>query len=610
MSKIVKNAQGVEFNLSTNDFSFVQNEHKIFDRKLETKPTTFLKDAFRRFCKNKSSVVGAIIIGIIILMSIVVPIATPKIGAYDVSAPSHPSEETLKPKLFDAGTGFWDGTEEISGIHAVQDDEGNWWPGAGTTYKREAMSNIKHYQDHEGNNFVSFTYDSYAALYGVVEKDIDQLDLMKYISQGWIDVEYGQEIEVVDFPVEKCLLQSNEDKTQKFYIPNSTDAENLTKYGKIFPKDIRDYSENKNSNGEVVSVSFKYTRYAFTLTTPVEECTFNNVDSVWYPNVLPEGITVKSLYNYKEVYTDKLDENGNVVKDEHGNAVQELDSILYDYVPFKILSEVAEECPVSEIYGFKVTVHTKKSTIIKAICKVENYKSFGYTKAPKFIFGTDQLGRDLFTRCFAGMMESLIFSLVITTICFVFGLVWGSISGYFGGNVDLIMERFMEILSGVPSVVIITLFRLHLMKGPEDTLWVFALSLCVTGWMGTASRTRTQFYRFKGREYILASRTLGSSDFRLIFKHILPNAMGTIVTGAALMIPGLIFTEASYAYLGLGLQGGSSFGAILADNQGALKTDPYLILFPSVIISLLMISFNLFGNGLRDALNPSLKGSE
>ena len=86
--------------------------------------------------------------------------------------------------------------------------------------------------------------------------------------------------------------------------------------------------------------------------------------------------------------------------------------------------------------------------------------------------------------------------------------------------------------------------------------------------------------------------------------------MGTIVTGAALMIPGLIFTEASYAYLGLGLQGGSSFGAILADNQGALKTDPYLILFPSVIISLLMISFNLFGNGLRDALNPSLKGSE
>ena len=116
MSKIVKNAQGVEFNLSTNDFSFVQNDSKIFDRKLETKPTTFLKDAFRRFCKNKSSVVGAIIIGIIILMSIIVPIATPAVGAYDIDAPSHPSEEKLKPKLFEAGTGFWDGTEEIKDV--------------------------------------------------------------------------------------------------------------------------------------------------------------------------------------------------------------------------------------------------------------------------------------------------------------------------------------------------------------------------------------------------------------------------------------------------------------------------------------------------------------
>jgi oligopeptide transport system permease protein len=143
-----------------------------------------------------------------------------------------------------------------------------------------------------------------------------------------------------------------------------------------------------------------------------------------------------------------------------------------------------------------------------------------------------------------------------------------------------------------------------------DALWVFALALCLTGWMGTASRTRTQFYRFKGREYVLASRTLGASDMRLIFRHILPNALGTIVTSTVLMIPGLIFTEASLSYLGLGLQGSDSFGTILSENQGKLGEYPALILFPSVVISLLMISFNLFGNGLRDALNPSLKGSE
>ena len=128
--------------------------------------------------------------------------------------------------------------------------------------------------------------------------------------------------------------------------------------------------------------------------------------------------------------------------------------------------------------------------------------------------------------------------------------------------------------------------------------------------MGTASRTRTQFYRFKGREYILASRTLGASDTRLIFRHILPNALGTIVTSSVLMIPSLIFTESTLSYLGLGLNGSNSFGNILSDNQAYLQTYPALIVFPSVIISLLMISFNLFGNGLRDALNPSLKGSD
>ena len=128
--------------------------------------------------------------------------------------------------------------------------------------------------------------------------------------------------------------------------------------------------------------------------------------------------------------------------------------------------------------------------------------------------------------------------------------------------------------------------------------------------MGTAARTRTQFYRFKGREYILASRTLGSSDMRLIFKHILPNAMGTIITSAVLMIPSVIFSEASVAYLGIGLAEMDSLGVILSDNQKFIETNPTLIVFPSVIMALIMISFNLFGNGLRDAFNPSLKGAE
>jgi len=128
--------------------------------------------------------------------------------------------------------------------------------------------------------------------------------------------------------------------------------------------------------------------------------------------------------------------------------------------------------------------------------------------------------------------------------------------------------------------------------------------------MGTSATTRTQFYRFKGREYVLASRTLGSSDFRLILKHILPNAMGTIITGSVLMIPRVIFSEATLAYLNLGLQGKQSFGIMMANNQQYLGIYPNLVIFPAIIIALMMISFNLFGNGLRDAFNPSLKGSD
>jgi oligopeptide transport system permease protein len=128
--------------------------------------------------------------------------------------------------------------------------------------------------------------------------------------------------------------------------------------------------------------------------------------------------------------------------------------------------------------------------------------------------------------------------------------------------------------------------------------------------MGTAGTTRTQFYRYKGREYILASRTLGAGDMRLIFKHILPNALGTIITGSVLKTPSVIFSEATLSYLNLGLQGSNSFGNILSTNQKFLQTAPVLIIFPAIIISVIMISFNLFGNGLRDALNPSLKGSD
>ena len=128
-----------------------------------------------------------------------------------------------------------------------------------------------------------------------------------------------------------------------------------------------------------------------------------------------------------------------------------------------------------------------------------------------------------------------------------------------------------------------------------------------------ASTTRMQFYRFKGQEYVLASRTLGAKDRRLIFKHILPNAIGTLVTSCVLMIPGVIFSESSLSYLGIinfSTSGINSIGALLEEGQPTFSDYPHMILFPALVISLLMISFNLFGNGLRDAFNTTLRGSE
>ena len=205
---------------------------------------------------------------------------------------------------------------------------------------------------------------------------------------------------------------------------------------------------------------------------------------------------------------------------------------------------------------------------------------------------------------FEGTRLSLILGVITSAVCFIFGLIWGAICGYFGGTVDLVMERFTDILSGVPWIVVMTLVIIK----AGSSFGTFVLALCLTGWIGTAAITRTQFYRFRGREYVLASRTLGASDARLIAKHILPNAMGTIITSAVLMVPSVIFSEATLSYLNLGFRDLPSLGVTLSQNQTHLNTYPFLLIFPSVIIALLMICFNLFGNGLRDAVNPSLKG--
>ena len=240
-----------------------------------------------------------------------------------------------------------------------------------------------------------------------------------------------------------------------------------------------------------------------------------------------------------------------------------------------------------------------------------NYYQYLNGTEPTYIMGTTALGQDLFCAIGSGARFSLIFALLVSAINLSIGAVYGAIQGYYGGTIDMILDRISDILSGVPMMVVITLFQLHLGKdfGP---LGAFMLAFVVTGWIGMAALTRKQFYRFKSQEFVMAARTLGASDRRLMFKHIFPNAIGTIITSCALVIPGVIRSETTFTYLGIvNLQdiSGTTIGTLLSQGNATFTTAPHTMLWPSIFMGLLMICFNLFGNGLRDAFNPTTRGA-
>ncbi len=231
-------------------------------------------------------------------------------------------------------------------------------------------------------------------------------------------------------------------------------------------------------------------------------------------------------------------------------------------------------------------------------------------KEPLFVLGATHAGKDLFTCLSGGARFSFVLAVIVATVNLFIGAIYGSIEGYYGGKVDIIMERVVDILASVPSMIVITLLKYHL---NASHILILFLSFFLTGWTGMAGRTRMQFYRFKNQEYVLVARTLGAKDRRIMFKHIFPNAIGTLITSSVLVIPGVIFSETSLSYLGIiSLNTGNltSVGTLLSNGQTYLFTYPHMILFPAIFISLLMLCFNLFGNGLRDAFNPSLRGTE
>ena len=219
-------------------------------------------------------------------------------------------------------------------------------------------------------------------------------------------------------------------------------------------------------------------------------------------------------------------------------------------------------------------------------------------------FGSDNLGRDIYVRVLYGARISLLIAFVATLVNFFIGVLYGGIAGFAGGRVDNIMMRIVDIISTVPLMLYVILLTVLIGSGLKSII----ITLGSVYWVRMARIVRGQTLSLKEQEYVLAAKTLGANNWRIMVRHLIPNAMGPIIVAMTMMIPNAIFTEAFLSFIGLGVSPPqASWGTLANDALGGIRTYGYALFFPSMAISITMMAFNLLGDGLRDALDPRLR---
>ena len=265
-----------------------------------------------------------------------------------------------------------------------------------------------------------------------------------------------------------------------------------------------------------------------------------------------------------------------------------------------LLTAMSIFAPMVSKFDYREQHYSHTNAPMGTVCNESGAEGEGHVH----YFGTDTLGRDIFTRIWMGGRVSLTIAVVSALVDLILVSIYGGVSGYFGGKVDMLIQRFLEVANGIPRLVIVTLLLLVLQPGMITI--IFALML--TEWVGMSRIARAEMLKLKDQEFVLASRTLGAGSFFIIFKEVLPNIIGPIITQVMFSIPTAIFTEAFLSFVGLGIPVPQcSLGSLISELYNSFTTHPYQIIPPIVVMSLLMLSFNLLADGLREALDPKMK---
>ena len=240
-----------------------------------------------------------------------------------------------------------------------------------------------------------------------------------------------------------------------------------------------------------------------------------------------------------------------------------------------------------------------------------NLQMANTSPSSEHFFGTDQLGRDIFVRVFYGARYSLLIAIAAAAINLVIGVLYGGIAGYFGGAVDNILMRIVDIIYSIPLTIYVIIFMAIFSKpgdGGGNGIGTIILALSISYWISMARIVRGDVLQLKQQEFVLAARALGVPKYKILLKHLIPNCIGSIMVTLTLLIPDAVFTEAFLSFIGLGLTPPTaSLGTLANDAMSAIYTYPYQLIPPAVAICLIILAFNLFSDGLNDALDPKNK---